>query len=318
MTAQALTRTAPPRPARPRRALLRLHRPALIVWGVFVAVISAVLLWAYGPLGNAARTAWQQQCTKNLCDWNDSIEGYHLAYTLAEVALHFVPVVVAVWAGGMLIGRELEHGTAQLAWTQSVSPARWLAAKLALPAVLLTAGTTVLVLLHRLLFDAHKIPDGWSWNDDNAFYANGTIAIAYPLLGLALGALAGLVARRALAGIGVAVLVTATTTSLTTMAAPHLVPWKTSVGDLKEGYAAPKNVIYGGEGAVTSTGAHIPDPCVGGGKACPAAHDIVGYYSEYHPSSQFWPLQLTETALVLAVAALATAAAFTLLRRRTA
>ncbi|MEV8544938.1 hypothetical protein [Streptomyces sp. NPDC051572] len=317
MTAQALTRTAPPRPARPRRALLRLHRPALIVWSVFVAVISAVLLWAYGPLGNAARTAWQQQCTKDLCDWNDSIEGYHLAYTVAEVAIHFIPIVVAVWAGGVLIGRELEHGTAQLAWTQSVSPARWLAAKLALPAVLLTAGTTVLVLLHRLLFDAHKIPDGWSWNDTDAFYANGTIAIAFPLLALAVGALAGLVQRRALAGVPGGVALTGVS-YLISWASPRLVPWKTSVGDLKEGYTAPTSVIYGSEGAVTSTGAHIPDPCIGGGKACPAAHDVVGYYSEYHPSSQFWPLQLTETALVLAVAALVTAAAFTLLRRRTA
>jgi hypothetical protein len=79
-----------------------------------------------------------------------------------------------------------------------------------------------------------------------------------------------------------------------------------------------KAAFYGGEGAVTSTGAHIPDPCGGAEKACLAAHDVVGHYREYHPSSQFWPLQLTETALILTVAALAVAAAFTLLRRRTA
>jgi hypothetical protein len=36
-----------------------------------------------------------------------------------------------------------------------------------------------------------------------------------------------------------------------------------------------------------------------------------------HPASHFWPLQLVETGIVLAVAALATAAAFALLRRRT-
>jgi hypothetical protein len=193
MTAPALTRTAPPRPARPRRALLRLHRPALIAWGVFVAVISAVLLWAYGPLGNSAHAAWQQQCTEDVCDWNDAIEGYHLAYTLSEVAIGFLPILVAVWAGGLLIGRELENGTASLAWTQSISPARWLATKLAVPAALLTAGTTLLVLLHRLLFDAHQVPDGWGWNDHNTFYANGTVAIAFPLLGLTVGALTGLV-----------------------------------------------------------------------------------------------------------------------------
>jgi hypothetical protein len=317
MTAQVLTRTAPPRPARPRRALLRLHRGALIGWGVFVAVISAVLLWAYGPLGNTAGDAWQRKCTGDVCDWDFSIENYHLAYTLAEVAIHFMPIVIAVWAGSLLVGRELESGTARLAWTQSVTPTRWLAAKLVYPAVPLTAGTTVLVLLHRLLFDAHKIPDGWSWNDTEAFYANGTVAIAFPLLALALGALAGLVVRGSMAGVAAA-LATAAATSLITLAGPHLVPWKTSVGNLKEGYVAPADVIYGDEGVVTSAGAHIPDLCRGGDKACLAAHDVVGFYSDYHPSSQFWSLQLTQTALVLALTALATAAAFTVLRRRTA
>ncbi|MEV0911608.1 hypothetical protein [Streptomyces hokutonensis] len=317
MTALATAPTAHPRPARASRAVLRLHRPALISWGFFVAVISAVLLWAYGPGGNAAGAAWQRKCTVDLCDVGYAVDTYHLTYRFSEAAVDFLPVLVALWAGSMLIGRELENGTAELAWSQSVSPTRWLAAELAVPAVLLTAGTTLLGLLHRLLFDAHQVPKGWNWSDSGTFEANGPIAIAYPLLGLALGALAGLIARRAVPGLIGGILATASATTLIDMAGPHLVPWKISVGDLKEGYAAPSGVIHGGEGAVTSTGAHIPDPCTGAGKACPAAHDIVGYYSEYHPSSQFWALQLTQTALILTVAALATAAAFTLLRRRT-
>ncbi|MET9384705.1 hypothetical protein ABZY09_27460 [Streptomyces sp. NPDC002928] len=321
MTAQAFAQaTAPttgPSPARPGRVVLRLHRTALIVWGVFVAVVSAVLLWAYGPLGNAARAAWRQNCTSEVCDWNDAIEGYHLAYTLSESAIAVVPLFVALWAGGALIGRELEIGTARLAWTQSVSPTRWLATTLTVPAALLTAGTTLLVLLHRLLFNAHKVPDGRVWSDDGTFEANGTVAIALPLLALALGALTGLVVRRAGAAIAVSVVSLGIVSNLASWASPHLWPWKTSVGDLKQGYRSPAHVIYGDEGAITSTGAHIPDPMCVDDKKCVTAHDIVGFYREYHPSSQFWPLQLTETGLILAVTALATAAAFWLLRRRT-
>ncbi|WP_234441807.1 hypothetical protein [Streptomyces sp. WM6386] len=37
----------------------------------------------------------------------------------------------------------------------------------------------------------------------------------------------------------------------------------------------------------------------------------------YHPQSHFWPLHLVETGIVLTVTALATAAAFLLLARRT-
>nr|WSY53700.1 hypothetical protein OG999_28740 [Streptomyces sp. NBC_00886] len=318
MTALATAPTARPRPARAWRAVLRLHRPALILWGVFVAVVSAVLLWAYGPGGSAARAAWQRKCTVDLCDWDYSVDKYHLAYRFSEAAVGFLPVVVALWAGGMLIGRELENGTVELVWTQSVSPARWLAAKLAAPAALLTAGTTLLVLLHRLLFDAHQVPKGWNWSDNGTFETNGPIAVAFPLLGLALGALAGLVVRRAMAGLVVAAVATGIARSLVLWASPHLWPWKADVSALHDGYPPMKAAFYGGEGAVTSTGAHIPDPCSGAEKACMAAHDVVGYYREYHPSSQFWPLQLTETALILTVAALATTAAFTLLRRRTA
>ncbi|WP_427921036.1 hypothetical protein [Streptomyces sp. cg40] len=317
MTALATAPTARPRPARAWRAVVRLHRPALVFWGLFVAAVSAVLLWAYGPGGNAAAAAWRRPCTVDLCDTGYAVDTYHLAYRFCEALITFLPVLVALWAGGLLIGREVENGTAELAWSQSVSPARWLLTKLAVPAALLTAGTTLLVLLHRLLFDAHQVPKGWNWSDSGTFEANGPIAVAYPLLGLALGALAGLIAGRAVRGLIGGLLANATAATLIGLAGPHLVPWRISVGDLKEGYAAPSGVIHGGEGAVTSTGAHIADPCTGAGKACPAAHDIVGYYSEYHPSSQFWPLQLTETALILVVAALATAAAFALLRRRT-
>lgn len=52
--------------------------------------------------------------------------------------------------------------------------------------------------------------------------------------------------------------------------------------------------------------------------ACLKAHDVTGFYSEYHPASHFWPLQLVETGITLALTALVLAAAFTLLRRRTA
>ncbi|POX52751.1 hypothetical protein C3489_17425 [Streptomyces sp. Ru71] len=43
-----------------------------------------------------------------------------------------------------------------------------------------------------------------------------------------------------------------------------------------------------------------------------------GYYVVFHPESHYWPLQLVECGIVLALAATATATAFTLLRRRTA
>ena len=110
---------------------------------------------------------------------------------------------MAAWAGGALIGRELENGTAQLAWTQSVSPTRWLAAKLAVPALLLVAGGTVFVLVFRWAWAANRdlMGDDWTFND--VFAARGPALVAYGLCALAVGALAGVVLRRSLPALGV-------------------------------------------------------------------------------------------------------------------
>ncbi|WOX10695.1 hypothetical protein [Streptomyces sp. N50] len=316
MTALATAPTAHPRPARPWRSVLRLQRGLVIVWSMLFTAAAGALLWAYGPGGNAAAADWKRKCGPHGCDWSAPITNYHLARAAAEFLIGITPYVAAA-AAGALIGRELENDTARLAWTQSVSPTRWLATSLAVPAALLTAGTTVLVLLHRLLYDAHQVPVTWHWWSDGTFDANGTIALAYPLLGLALGALAALVLRRTVAALGLAAIAMALVHAVLGVARPHLWPWVTRTGSVSTGYNAPPNVLLGDQGAITATGAHVSDTYFTD-RVCAKAFDVTGYYVDYHPASHFWPLQLMETGIVLATAALVLATAFTLLRRRTA
>ncbi|MFD4877810.1 hypothetical protein ACFWOB_31195 [Streptomyces sp. NPDC058420] len=314
MTALATTPTARTRAAGPVHAVLRLQRGVLIVWAVVFTVTAGVLLWAYGPGGNAAAADWKRECSAHGCDWSAPITNYHLAYAGAEFVIGFIPYLAALVAGAV-VGRELENGTARLAWTQGISPTRWLATTLAVPAALITAGSTVLVLLHRLLYDAHQVPVTWSWWNEATFVPNGTLAIAFPLLGLAIGALAGLLRRRLVTSMGLAFAATALALTTLGFARPHLWPWATTTGS---DYETPPNVLYGDGGAVTSTGAHIADPMCRDSTACLKAHDVTGFYSEYHPASHFWPLQLVETGIALALTALVLGVAFTLLRRRTA
>ncbi|MBK3581292.1 hypothetical protein JHN63_47520 [Streptomyces sp. MBT65] len=315
MTAIAMDSTVRPRPARMWRAVLLLHRAALIGWVVFVTAVSGGLLWAYGPGGNTARADWQRQCTGDACSWSSAITLYHAAYTVAELLIGWIPYLAAVWAG-TFVARELERGTTRLAWTQSVSPTRWLATTLAVPAALVTAGSTLMVLLHRLLFDAHQVPLSWNqWNDET-FTANGTLAIVYPLLGLAVGTLAGFLQRHVLTAAGLSIAAMALAVTTLGFARPYLWPTVTRVTNVGIGYDAPPNVLNVDQGAVTATGAHVTDTCFADTK-CLKAVDITGYYVDYHPASHFWPLQLVETGIVVALAALVLAVAFTLLRRRT-
>lgn len=318
-----LTLAAPAHAAAPRqvRWLLRLHRAALCVWTGLVVALAAALLWLRGPLTDASAAAWRQYdaCrTGSPCLYDqDAILLYKDVYQYTTLAVLALPFLVAAWAGAALTGRELETGTARLAWTQAVSPVRWLAAKLALPAALVTTGTAVLVLLHHLMWSAGegRIDTAKTWYDAPTFYAGGPITVALALAGLLAGALAGLLLRRSLAGMVVAALAVAGLWTAVQLALPHLWPTVSRVGGV-DGVPSYSGITVD-EGLVTATGTRLSDPYCGTGGCLARYDDAVGYYVEYHPLSHYWPLQLTATAVLLALAALPAVAAFLLLHRRT-
>ncbi|MER7483532.1 ABC transporter permease [Streptomyces sp. NPDC126510] len=306
-------------------AMLRLHRTALLFWVGLVAVAAGALLWAMGPGADAAWAEYRAMgCDLARPDLGCDFPGpansrYQTAVAVGIGLVRLLPLLTGAWAGGALIGRELENGTAKLAWTQSVGPARWLAAKLAVPALLLVTGTLMLTLLHRMLWSSDRalIDVGWrAWHDDGVFEINGTVAAAEALAALALGVLVGLLLRRSLPALGVAVLAVVSLVYVVGELRPHLWPVKTVATGLDDGTPGLDSMIVE-TGALTASGARVPIPSCSGEPGCDAGNGITHYYADYHPASHFWPLQLMETGLLLAVAALAAATAFVLLRRRT-
>ncbi|WP_043673004.1 ABC transporter permease [Streptomyces xylophagus] len=305
-----MTTLAHPRP-RPQRAVLRLHRPALLGWAVFVIVVCGLLLCVGGPLTDTA--VMDPAKIQRYKDWNN--------YTTSAVLA--APFLIAAWSGATLTSRELENGTAQLAWTQSISPARWLTAKLALPAVLITVGSGLLVGLHHWAWSRGqgRTYAAKQWHNIGTYSANGTTVVALALSGLVAGALLGLLTRSSPASLAGAMCVPALLWGAVTLATPYLWPTVTTVSSLKL-YTAGGSGMSVSEGLLTSTGARIADPGCGSDtdKTCRTLYeklDAVSYFNDYHPYSHYWPLQLTATAIVLAVTAAMTVAAFRLLKRRT-
>ncbi|WP_369223583.1 ABC transporter permease [Streptomyces sp. R39] len=289
-----------PAPGKPRliRWLLRLHRPALGVFTVLALGTAALLLLLHGPLVDAAAEGWRQYDACGFtprCAYDQSaILRYKNWYNYGTLAVAAVPFLTAAWAGGALFGKELETGTAQLAWAQSSTPARWLTVRLAAPAAVVTVGTGVLVWLHHLAWAAgsDRIDTAKEWYDVWVFHTNGPTVAALALAGLAAGALAGLLVRRALPALTLALLLTGAVWGTTQQVMPRL--WPTDGRTEPSAYDVPS-------GAWKVSAVKKGDQ----------------WYVTYHPYSHYWPLQLTTTALVLTVAALLVAACFLVLRRLT-
>ncbi|MCX4546319.1 ABC transporter permease [Streptomyces sp. NBC_01565] len=316
----------PSSPPRLTRWLLRLHRPALYVWAGLVIVLSAALLWLGGPLTEASAAAWQQYNACGgapTCTYDQpAILRYKEVYSVTTFAVVAVPFLVAAWAGATLTSRELETGTAQLTWAQSVSPVRWLAAHLAVPAVLVTVGTGLLVALHHLAWSAGRgrIDTAKSWSDFPTFYSGGPLTVALALVGLVVGVLVGLLWRRSLPTLVTSVAATTGVIGIVHTALPHLWPSVTQVSSRTQGAPSGTGLAVQ-QGILTSTGARLSDPYCGGDvfPDCRATYDsldAVGYFREYHPFSHYWPLQLTAAALTLTLVTLLVFAAFRVLKLR--
>lgn len=246
----------------PEQLVVRQHR--LILWiGGALALAGTILVpgawWFTSATADAfAGTGCSVQHTVVGCGIDVrhllSVELYYSRlFDYAGLVMTALPALIGLFVAGPLIGRELEDGTYRLSWSQSVSPARWLAAKLAVPVAFTTAGVTVLSAVYAW---------GWSRTYDThypvqsserlVYGAMGPVPVGYTLLCLALGALIALLVRRALPSM-----------ALTVAAYIVLLP----VGEA------------------------------------------------VRPRGRFWPLQLVETGILLALAAGAVALAFRILRR---
>ncbi|MFF7053159.1 hypothetical protein ACFY94_32880 [Streptomyces griseorubiginosus] len=189
------------------RTVLRLHRTALIVWTVFVLGSVSYLVWLTEVTSGSAYT------TLAACPGGEAC-GLGTAYTYStgmgwiSTVMYYSYWAVAAWAGGALIGRELESGTARLAWTQGVTPRRWLTAKLALPAAALVVGGAAFVPVYRWAWSAHRDLMGDSLAFNDVFADHGPLVVAYGLCALAVGALTGLLLGRPLPALALSVAVT--------------------------------------------------------------------------------------------------------------
>ncbi|MGF2208134.1 ABC transporter [Streptomyces albidoflavus] len=317
------------------RAVLRLHRTALVVGavlvGLFTLLLLGSLLWrsAYSPAEVAA-------CgTGSGCPGLNAYETAHTVYwsllNQSQNVLLLVPLVIAAYAAGPLTARERELGTHHLLWTQSAaSPARWLRSTLALGSVAVAVGAVFLVMVFRTAVAPMEGVWGFGGWEPGGYVGSGPVLVAYCLLGLAFGVCAGTLIGRALPAIFAGIAGTGVLLLAAGVARPWLWPASTLVAPFtrdRKAWPSPGDGAWTADAAVrgqwlvTGDGARIdPESCYtvpGGIEGCGVRAGAETWLVEFHPLSHRLPTQLVESGLVLLLAVLAAGAAFLVLRRRT-
>lgn len=121
---------------------------AMVVFAVILAATSPHLSGLYDGSGIAACQA-HGNCLPLATSFVNKLNGFYTVFYFIGIGfLLLVPAVIGTFWAAPLLTREFEAGTFQLAWTQSVTRTRWLAAKLGLGALaaMATAGLFSLLL----------------------------------------------------------------------------------------------------------------------------------------------------------------------------
>jgi ABC-type transport system involved in multi-copper enzyme maturation permease subunit len=293
-------------------------------------------------------------CTpRNDCDTtlNQFEQTYNAAFQFTQLVVIAAPGLIGIFWGAPLIGRELETGTYQLAWNQSVMRNRWLAAKLA--GVGITSIATAGLLSYLLTWWAGPL-DQINGNRFAAmtFSSRDVVPLAYAAFAFALGTATGLLLRRTVPAmavalavfIGVQILVPATVR-------PNLLPSTTTTFAINQTTMSHADGIYGEgddfhfnplpvpQGAwvlsalpvqnSADQAVHISsyDNCFPGPSATKVTFDVqrisiclagddLHESVTYQPASHYWQLQWYETAIFLALAGLLSGFCFWRIRRR--
>jgi ABC-type transport system involved in multi-copper enzyme maturation permease subunit len=215
-----------------------------------------------------------------------------------------VPVVIGMFWGAPLLGRELESGTYRLAWTQSITRVRWLAVKVLLVGLASIAAAEIVSLLVTW-WSAPIDHVNMNRLTPSVFDRRGIVAIGYTAFAFALGLTAGALIRRTLPAMASTLVAFVIVRVLVNGQRAHLQAPLKLVGSKHTG---PIGVAGGGiapplPGAwllSATTQAKCTIGTGAGARTCPDTPFRVLY--TYQPASRFWSFQIYETAIFLALA----------------
>jgi hypothetical protein len=307
--------------------------------GALAAALFAALAVVLLITGLHAAQVWHSAltgCAKNGTCADLAGSGLSLsspACATLVVATSAVPLLPGLFWGAPMVAGELETGTNQFAWTQSITRRHWLAVRtgwLLLSAAVLAGAVSAVVTWwsgpsNALNADAFEV---------NRFDITYIVPVGYAVFAMALGICAGTLLRRTLPALAVTLAGFAGLRALTALwLRPHYMTPITvyyklmgapsgltgSYLSVSQGIIPPNGqALPSGTGDVFN-GAPVPAVCQQAQNvaACMAAHGYRAYLT-YQPANRFWAFQGIETGIFVALAAILLAVTFWVLQRRDA
>ncbi len=314
---------------------------AAAILGTLAIILAATGPHLASLYGSAGLSGCHANCGTLAGDFIAQVQhGYtEKVYFLGIAINYLMPAMIGIFWGAPLIAREFEAGTHRLAWNQSVTRTRWAVVKLGLIGLAAVATAGLLSLMvnwwarpidEAIGYGSSTSPATFSRMTPLIFDGRGIAPLGYAAFAFALGVAASVVLRRTLPAMAVTLLIFAAVQLLVpAFIRPHIlspdrltVPITattsgldfrgtqaglTVVGD----YSKPDAWVLSNQ-TITQAGhafavAHPPQSCLGDNSFQACLNWIASQHLRqlvtYQPASRFWPLQWSELAIYLVLAA---------------
>jgi hypothetical protein len=306
----------------------RLHRNQVRFAALALAALTVVLLVTGTVMAHDYDRALADcRATQSCGDLGSQLfRGDGMIIDLVDLTL-VVPLLFGIFWGAPLLAKELEDGTHNLVWTQSVPRRRWLTSTVgwALSAAAVWGGAMA------ALVSWWRYPENALDSRFAAFDIQGVVPVAYAVCAVALGIAVGSVVRRVLPALAITIAAfLAVRVPIAIYLRPHFLRPLRATTSLSSSGLGPagswvlSQSLVGPNGATTGGLFSVPATCTTTGFAgkgivgsCLAQR---GYHMAvtYQPASRFWAFQGMEAGIFLVLAAVLVVFAFRWVLRRDA
>jgi hypothetical protein len=316
--------------------LWRQHRMQLYVAAASLAALAVLLGVTGAQMASQYHEALLACAPTSSCGnlANDLSLGSPVLFTVVTLTAA-VPALLGLFWGAPLVARELETGTDQYIWMQTITRRHWSTVKItALLLATLAFSGAVAALVTWWSSPVNALDQNRF--DPSQFDVQGIVPIGYALFAAALGLCAGTVLRRSLPALAVTLVVFAGVRILTEyFLRPRYMPAVTrtfplgsptfpagSFWRIDQGTIGAQGQAQSGKflGDVSQMPAACRDVLGQGPRnvlSCLSAHGYRGYLT-YQPADRYWTFQGIETGIFVLLAAALVATAVTVLLHRDA